>query len=115
MKAEYAEQCFPILREFLGYIEVVKGRSSGTADEYFVDLRTFVRFMKKRKGIVPDSVSMEEIGIEGKKLFQQAGGGELRVLPCLNDAPEWIEALADWVEQNLRGWAERAEPLDIVL
>ena len=64
MKSEYADQCFPILREFLGYIEVVKGRSSGTADEYFVDLRTFVRYMKQRKGIVPKTTPLEEIGIE---------------------------------------------------
>ena len=67
-------------------------------------------------GFVADCLeTLEEIGIEGKALFQKAGGGELRVLPCLNDAPEWIEALADWVERNLRGWAERAESLDIVL
>ena len=67
-------------------------------------------------GFVADCLeTLEEIGIEGKKLFQQAGGGELRVLPCLNDAPEWIEALADWVEQNLRGWAERETPLDMEL
>lgn len=59
-------------------------------------------------GFVADCLeTLEEIGIEGRRLFQQAGGGEFRLLPCLNDAPEWIEALADWVELNLRGWVGR--------
>ena len=31
MKKEYLAQCSPILREFLGYMEVVKGRSAGTS------------------------------------------------------------------------------------
>ena len=67
-------------------------------------------------GFVADCLeTLEEIGIEGKKLFQEAGGGELRALPCLNDAPEWIEALADWVERNLRGWAEREVSVDMPL
>ena len=39
----------------------------------------------------------------------------MRALPCLNDTPEWIEALADWVELNLRGWVEREVALDMPL
>jgi len=40
--------------------------------------------------------TLEEIGIEGRAAFRAAaaGGGELRLLPCLNDRPGWIEALA---------------------
>lgn len=46
-------------------------------------------------GFVSDCLeTLEEIGIEGKKTFLEAGGGELRVLPCLNEDPEWIRALA---------------------
>ncbi len=56
-------ECPPIMKEYLGYIEVVKGRSTNTVNEYFTDLRTFFRFMKELRGLVPSSVSTEEISI----------------------------------------------------
>ena len=46
-------------------------------------------------GFVSDCLeTLEEIGIEGRQAFIAAGGSELRVLPCLNEDPEWIRALA---------------------
>lgn len=56
-------------------------------------------------GFVADCLeTLEEIAIEGQKTFQAAGGGQLRYLPCLNDAPGFIDALADMVERRLSGW-----------
>lgn len=53
-------------------------------------------------GFVSDCLeTLEEIGIEGRNTFLEAGGGEFRVLPCLNESPRWIEALAD-IARN--GW-----------
>jgi len=47
-------------------------------------------------GFVADCLeTLEEIAIEGKKIFLDAGGGEFRALPCLNESPRWIKALAD--------------------
>jgi len=47
-------------------------------------------------GFVADCLeTLEEIGIEGKKIFLDAGGGELRALPCLNESPRWIAALKE--------------------
>ncbi len=63
MNQEYFRQSPPILREFLGYTETVKGRASHTADEYFIDLRTFFRFMKCSKQCVASDVSFDEIQI----------------------------------------------------
>lgn len=51
MRRDYAAQCSPILREFLGYMETIKGRASHTVDEYFMDLRTFFRFIKSFRGL----------------------------------------------------------------
>ena len=48
--------------------------------------------------------TLEEIAIEGKAVFKDAGGGDYRYLPCLDDDPRWIEALAAIAERNLRGW-----------
>ena len=46
-------------------------------------------------GFVADCLeTLEEIGISAKNKFLQAGGAEFHLLPCLNGAPEWIEALA---------------------
>ena len=45
MRKDYLQQCPPVLREFLLYMETIKGRSSLTVEEYFLDLRTFFRFM----------------------------------------------------------------------
>ena len=46
-------------------------------------------------GFVADCLeTLEEIALEGGKIFRDAGGGEFRALPCLNESPRWIEALA---------------------
>jgi len=46
-------------------------------------------------GFVSDCLeTLEEIGITAREAFVAAGGKELRMIPCLNEAPEWIEALA---------------------
>ena len=56
-------------------------------------------------GFVADCLeTLEELAIEGKRIYQAAGGGEYDVLPCLNEHPRWIAALADLVLANLSGW-----------
>ncbi len=50
-------------------------------------------------GFVSDCLeTLEEIGIEGRQAFLAAGGKEFHALPCLNEAPEWIVAIAKIVE-----------------
>lgn len=53
----------PIIKEFLSYTESIKGKSSKTTEEYFLDLRTFFRFLKQLYGVVPFSTTFEEIDI----------------------------------------------------
>lgn len=38
--------------------------------------------------------TLEEIGLRGQEQFSAAGGGELLLVPCLNDHPAWAAALA---------------------
>jgi ferrochelatase len=46
-------------------------------------------------GFVSDCLeTLEEIAIEAKHAFLGAGGSEFHALPCLNESPEWIQALA---------------------
>ena len=56
-------------------------------------------------GFVADCLeTLEEIGIEGRKIFLGAGGREFNLLPCLNERDDWIRALADIARQHLSGW-----------
>ncbi len=47
-------------------------------------------------GFVGDCLeTLEEIAIEGKEIFHQAGGGEYNYIPCLNERHDWLKALTD--------------------
>ena len=46
-------------------------------------------------GFVSDCLeTLEEIGIVARRRFLEAGGRELQLVPCLNESPAWIGALA---------------------
>lgn len=46
-------------------------------------------------GFVSDCLeTLEEIGIAARRRFHDAGGREFYLVSCLNEAPEWIAALA---------------------
>ena len=46
-------------------------------------------------GFVSDCLeTLEEIGLGARDAFLEAGGQEFHLLPCLNESPEWIVALA---------------------
>ena len=46
-------------------------------------------------GFVADCLeTLEELGIRGREIFTAAGGREFHLIPCLNESPEWIAALA---------------------
>jgi protoporphyrin/coproporphyrin ferrochelatase len=48
--------------------------------------------------------TLEEINMEVRAAFLKAGGAEFGYIPCLNDAHEWIAALAAIVSSHLGGW-----------
>lgn len=60
---DYRSEAPEIIRGFLTYHETIKGHSKKTVDEYFLDLRTFFRFMKIQKNIVPRDTSFDDIPI----------------------------------------------------
>jgi site-specific recombinase XerD len=59
----YGHDVPEIIKGFLIYHETIKGHSRKTVDEYFLDLRTFFRFIKLHKGLVPHTSAFEEISI----------------------------------------------------
>lgn len=48
--------------------------------------------------------TLEEIEEENKEYFIEAGGESYQYIPCLNDAPDHIEALLDVIKQHSQGW-----------
>ncbi len=61
--------------------------------------------IKSAKVICPAFVTdcletLEEIAVEGKEIFQNAGGGSFEMIPCMNDHPRWIDLMV----QRIRLW-----------
>lgn len=44
--------------------------------------------------------TLEEIEMRGQEVFLQAGGEQLRLIPCLNSHPQWVDTLVQWVEAD---------------
>ena len=54
--------------------------------------------------------TLEEIGMEGREAFLQSGGKAFHYIPCLNDDPAWIAALAEIAQRHLAGWPHQNLP-----
>ena len=59
----YAD-CPPVLRDFLAYHETIKGQSNLTIQEYYLDLRMFLRFMKLMRSEMSMRTDFEIIPIK---------------------------------------------------
>lgn len=88
MRTEYLNECPPILRSYLGYMETIKGRSDHTMNEYFMDLRLFFRFLKQKRGLVSPTLPLEEIDILDVDI-------DLLRTVTLNDAYEFMNYIKD--------------------
>ncbi len=64
MIMDYRAQAPAVLRDFLTYHETIQGHSKKTVDEYFLDLRTFLRFVKIEKNLVPRTAEFDQIPID---------------------------------------------------
>ena len=45
---DYRTEAPALIRDFLVYHETIQGHSSRTIDEYFLDLRSFFRYIKQK-------------------------------------------------------------------
>lgn len=60
--------------------------------------------VKKLAVVTPAFVSdcletLEEIAMEGKEEFIEAGGDKFYAIPCLNDNDEWVKVLSRWIDE----------------
>lgn len=53
----------PVIRDFLSYMQTIKGKSANTVQVYFYDLRVFFRFMKLYKNAIDKNTEFNDIQI----------------------------------------------------
>ena len=73
----------PVIRDFLVYLDTIMGRSPATVNEYFLDLRTFFRFLLQKRGLSPASLPFDEIPLDGVDLPLAASVTRSEVLDFL--------------------------------
>ena len=62
------DELSPVVQQYAMYLRNVRGLSSKTVTEYCKDLRTFFRFVKRDRGLVPPETSFEEIAVQDADL-----------------------------------------------
>lgn len=67
------------------------------------ELEKFPEMGKKKLAVVtPAFVSdcletLEEIAMEGKEDFLEAGGTDYKHIPCMNDNDDWVDVMVSWI------------------
>jgi ferrochelatase len=49
--------------------------------------------------------TLEEIAIRGQEQFHETGGKDYQAIPCLNEHPAWLDAMAAIATRELQGWS----------
>ncbi len=68
MKLSVLQECPHFLRDFLTYNETIRGKSSRSVEGYYIDLRTFFRYLLLVRGLVPKETEFSKIDIQGVDL-----------------------------------------------
>lgn len=112
----YKHQCYETTRQVVEYLDLKE-------DQYFTTFQsrlgrdpwlqpytdqTIEKFahegVEKLAVVTPAFVSdcletLEEIGMEGKEEFIEAGGTDFYAVPCINDNDDWVDVLVSWIEK----------------
>lgn len=73
------------------------------------ELEKFPEMGKKKVAVItPAFVSdcletLEEIAMEGKEDFLEAGGTDYKHIPCMNDNDDWVDVMVSWIEDWKNG------------
>ena len=84
--SNFSVEASELMKDFLYYLQTIKGRSTTTVDEYFHDLRTFFRFIKIHKKLVPADMDYQDIPVDDVDL-------ELIASVTLTDGYEFMNYL----------------------
>ncbi len=92
---DYRSEAPDVIRDFLVYHETIKGHSKKTVDEYFLDLRTFFRYLKRQKVLSDKTIELDDIDTTDIDL-------EFVKNITLSDVYEYLAFLARERERNAR-------------
>lgn len=114
----YRHQCYETTKQVVKYLDLKE-------DQYFTSFQsrlgrdpwlqpytdqTIEDFahdgVKKLAVVTPAFVSdcletLEEIGMEGKDEFIEAGGSDFYSVPCINDNDDWVDVLVKWINESM--------------
>jgi len=111
----YRHQCYEVTKRVRAYLGLPEDKVSLSFQSRlpndpwlkpYTDFE-FERFAKEGKKnlavITPAFVSdcletLEEIAMEGKEQFEEAGGEQYMHVPCLNDSDAWVRVVANWLK-----------------
>ena len=94
----------PVIKDYLLYMQTIKGKSPKTVDEYFSDIRTFFRFIKVSRGIVSASTLFADIKVDDVDI-------ELIKTVTLQDAYEFMNYLLRDRDNNASTRARKTSSL----
>ncbi len=117
----YRHQCFETTKAVVRELGLKEGTYSNSFQSRLLkdpwlkpytdfELEKFPKEGKKKLAVItPAFVSdcletLEEIAMEGKEEFLEAGGTEYKYIPCLNDNDLWVNVMTGWIEE----WQEKA-------
>ncbi|MCF6223862.1 MAG: ferrochelatase [Flavobacteriaceae bacterium] len=110
----YRHQCFETTKAMVKYLGLKQGTYSNSFQSRLLKdpwLKPYTDFellrlanegVKKLAVLTPAFVAdcletLEEIAMEGKKEFLNAGGEQFIHIPCLNENKDWIDTVCNWV------------------
>ena len=88
MKQEYYEDCPYYLEQFLTNMRIIRNRADRTEEAYYIDLRTFLRYLKVKHRDVPAETEWSDIRIDDVPI-------EYIESFTLNDAHVYLRFLKD--------------------
>lgn len=117
----YRHQCFETTKAIAKELDLKEGTYSDSFQSRLLkdpwlkpytdfELEKFPKEGKKKLAVITPAFvadcleTLEEIAIEGKEEFLEAGGESYKHIPCLNDNDEWVDVMVNWIEQ----WQEKA-------
>ena len=112
----YRHQCFETTKEIVKILGLKKGSYSNSFQSRLLkdpwlkpytdfELEKFPNEGKKKIAVVtPAFVSdcletLEEIAMEGKEDFLEAGGTAYKHIPCMNDNDDWVDVMVSWINK----------------
>lgn len=112
----YRHQCYETTRQVVQMLGIPEEKYSQTfqsrlAGDKWLEPYTDVEInkmpakgIKKLAVVTPAFVSdcletLEEIAMEANHEFKENGGEEFLAIPCLNDGDEWVDVVANWINE----------------